>query len=126
PRAAGGEAGGLQAIRRLRAMALVIVCVQSARVVGVVLHRADGADEIGSRVDGLERADFAVEGPGGVLELVLVEGVVEQRDRLRRQRSTVGALRRLKEYSLGIEVLIALREQRTPVVVDLPEGRGAQ
>ncbi len=66
------EAGRRQPVRRLRAVALVIVRVYATRVVGVILHLADIAHEVRARVHGFERADFPVDGPGGILKLVLV------------------------------------------------------
>ena len=59
--------------------------------------------------------------PGGVLELVLVVGIVEQRHLERRQRRAVGGIRLLVEDALRVEVLVGLREQHVPVVVELVE-----
>ena len=77
--------GRRQAVVDGRAMgALVIVGVLTARIIGVVLHRAHVAHEIRARVDRPEVAESAVDHQRRVLELVLVVGVVEQVDRLLR------------------------------------------
>ena len=122
PDGARREAGRSEAVCRFGTMALVIVRVQAARIVGVVLHRAHVAHQVRARVDRPQRADSPVDRQGRVLELVLVVGVVEQRDRLPGQRCAVRALRHLVEHAFGIHVLIALGDEGVPLIVDVPES----
>src|SRR6202043_2718229 len=68
------------------AVALVIVRILAARIVSVVLNRADVAREIRPGVDQSEVADSPIDRQSRVLEAILVVGVVEQRDRLQRKR----------------------------------------
>src|SRR5882672_11463670 len=78
-----------QSVRRLGAMTLVIVRIHTTRIIRVVLDLTDVAHEIGSRVDGFEVAESPIDRQGGIFVSILVEGVVEQRDRLLRQRRTI-------------------------------------
>jgi len=126
PGGARRVAGRDQAVCRFGTVALVVVRINTARIVGVVLNRLDVTHEIRACIHRLERADAPIEHPGGVLELVLVEGRIEQRDRLRRKRYAVRARRHLVEHALGIHILVALRDEGVPVIVDLPQGRNAQ
>ena len=116
--------------------ALIIVAVDAARVVGVVLLlRRYCAPGSCAAYTSLIVADLAVDGQRGVLELVLVVGGVVQGDRQRWQRHaalrladgvegySLGAVRHLVKDALRVHVLIALREQRIPVLVHFPQHR---
>src|SRR5215469_16378816 len=82
-RAPGGarrEAGRRQRIRGgVGPVALIVVGIETARVVGVITNLLHVAIEIAAGVDEIQAAHLAVDRPGRILELVLVVGIVEQR-----------------------------------------------
>ena len=124
PGGAGREAGGLEAARS-RAVALIVIGIHAARVVRVIPGLLDVAHQVAARVNGLQIADFAVQCPRGALELVLVEGRVEQGRLERLQCRTVGARGLVIEHALGIHVLVGLRQQKIPILVELVQSLDA-
>ena len=114
--------------------ALVVEADSAARVVRIVLLLIDVAHQIGTTVDQLEVVDISIDDQRGVFELVLVVRRVERVHRQGRQRLAadrlgerieLGALRpagHLVEHALGVDVLVRLRQQRVPVVVDLVQA----
>src|SRR5262249_1627754 len=80
PRRTGREAGGCQigVVARSGAITLVVVRVDAARVVGVVTDLLHFANEVTTGIDGSKESELAVHRPGGALELVFVERVVEE------------------------------------------------
>ena len=74
---------------RTGAVALVVVGVHATCVIRVVLHLVDGAVEVATGVDSVQRTDFAVQRPRRIRELVVVVRVIEQRDLARLQCNAV-------------------------------------
>ncbi len=110
---------GLQVKARSRPVALIVVGVHAARVVRVVADLVDVTHQIAAGVHGFQVTELAVDRPCRILELILVIGIVEQRDLVPLQRRTVGGAGHLVEHALGIHVLVGLCEQYIPVIVDL-------
>jgi hypothetical protein len=123
PVSAGREAGGLQ--RRVpagtRAVALIVVGVHAAGVVGVVADLIDIAHQIAAGVHGFQLAELAVDRPRRAFELILVVRRIEQRDLERAERRAIRAVGLIVEYALRVHVLISLRDQDIPIVVDLEQ-----
>ena len=123
PRSARREAGRRERVGGgSRAVALIVVRIMATRVVRVVADLVDVTHEVAAGVDRPYGTELAVDRPRRVLELILVESRIEQRDFERRQRHAVRGVGRLVEHPLRIHVLVHLREQHIPVVIDLEQS----
>ena len=108
-----------------RIIALVIVDVRAARVVGVVLDLVDVAHQVTAGIHGLERANAAAQGPRGIRELVLGIRRVVQLHGVRRLRVAERIGAHFGEHAVRLHVLVGLCYQQVPVVVERHEPRNA-
>jgi len=83
------------------AVALIVVGVHAARIVGVVAALLDMPDQVAAGIDGLHRTHLAVDRPGGHFKFIIVVGGIEQRDFERLQGRTIRGVGLLVEDAGG-------------------------
>src|SRR6202042_2437581 len=101
------------------AAAGVVKAIGAAGVIRVIVGLVDVPDQVAAGIHRLQVADFAIDGPGGVFILILVPCGAEGSVLPGSEHLSIGSDRELSELAVGFHVLVALRNQDVPIIIDL-------